>query len=161
MSYIPGRSFSIDQPLTDPREDADRFYELLKSAAPDKGASDGTGQGVAGVNPSPYPDPPDREAGTVEALWGEEPSKKSNNAQFHSNAVWDAFRRGREEFLKRDFANYEPSAAAAVRELSQNFDHFKSGDHESSKPFTNDHSKLRPEVVETVLDKTKRLLNRA
>lgn len=160
MPPLPGRNFSITQPLTDPQEDADRFYELMKTAAPSDPPGD-LDRSTVGVNPNTYPDPPDRGKNTIDAPWGEEPDKEESDAQLHSNAAWDGFKRGREEFLARDFDNFKPSADATVQELSQRFDHFKSGDHESSKPFTNDHSKRTPEVVETVLDKTKRLLDRA
>lgn len=162
MSH-PGRCFSIDQPLTEVSEDADRFYELLKSAAPTSSPGD-DGESTVGVNPDAYEDPPDRESGNVDALWGESdlpPGDRSGTAQHHTNAVWDEFKKSREKFLARNFNSYEPSAKNSRDVLKQNFDHFASGDHESSKPFTNEHSKRNPEVVDTVLTKTRRLLGRA
>lgn len=148
--------------MTEPQEDADRFYELMKSAAPSEEPGDDE-KSTVGVNPDPYPDPPDRNEGNVDALWGEPDIKDADpagTAQHHTNAAWDGFKKSRERFLERNFDSFEPSAENAQELLSQNLDHFKSGDHESGKPFTNEHSKRNPEVVETVLDKTKRLLNR-
>jgi hypothetical protein len=162
MSIRQGRNFSVCQPLSEPQEDADRFYELMKSAAPETPGDDE--ESTVGVNPDPYPDPPDRDKGNDEAPWGEKdlpPGDRSGTAQHHTNAAWRGFKQSREKFLNRNFDAYTGSAKNSQDVLSQALDHFKSGDHESSKPFNNDHSKRNPEVVETVLDKTVRLLERS
>lgn len=161
MSIRQGRTYSICQPLSEPQEDADRFYELMKSAASEKTPGDDE-ESTVGVNPDPYPDPKDRGQGNADAPWGESdlpPSDPSGTAQHHTNAAWTGFKKSREKFLQRHFTRFEASAENTNDILGQQLDHFKSGDHESSKPFSNDHSKRNPEVVETVLDKTKRLLD--
>jgi hypothetical protein len=131
----------------------------MKSAGDSPGDTE---ESTVGVAPNPYPNPPDRHEGTVQAPWGEEEGDNggSGTAQHHSNAAWEGFKRGREEFLKRHFDSFGSSADATNKTLEQNFDHFKSRDHESSKPFTNDHSNRKPEVVSTLLQKTHNLLGR-
>lgn len=161
---IPARAFSICQPTTDPQEDADRFYELMKTAASDdKNAPGDTDRSTVGVNPDPYPDPASQVKGNVDALWGEEDggTTNANTAQHHSNAAWDGFRASRERFLQHNFNSFGSGAENAQAVLSQNLEHFKDGDHESSKPFTNEHSKRNPEVVSTVLDKVRSTIGRA
>lgn len=159
---IPARAFSICQAMTDPQEDADRFYELLKEAA-DESPGDDEDKSTVGVNPDPYADPATGAKGNVDARWGEEDggTKGANTAQHHSNAAWDGFRASREKFLQKNFDSFGTSAENAQAVLGQNLEHFKSGDHESSKPFTNEHSKHNPEVVGTVLDKVKNILGRS
>jgi hypothetical protein len=160
MSIRDGRNFSICQPLSEPQDDADRFYELMKSAAPEKTPGDDE-ESTVGVNPDQYPDPKDRERNNIDAPWGESDVKSSDpagTAQHHSNAVWDGFKQSREKFLKRHFDSYDSSSDNAQDVLRQNFDHASKGDFEASKPMTGEASKRQPEVAETVLDKTKRLL---
>ena len=132
----------------------------MKSASDDSPGD--TEESTVGVAPDAYPDPPDRHEGTIQAPWGESDGDngKDHTAQHHSNAVWDGFKQGREEFLKRHFDSFASSADATNKTLSEVSSHFKSGDHESSKPFSNDHSKHNPEVVSTLLQKTHSLLGR-
>ena len=159
MSTPPARSYSICQPMTDPQEDADRFFELMKTAD-DKHVPGDDDRSTVGVNPNQYPDPPDRDSGVATAPWGESDgvNGEAQTAQHHSNAAWDGFRKSREAFLKRHFDAFGPSAENSSAVLSQHLDHFKSGDHESGGPLNRGHSKRNPEVVETVLEKTRRLL---
>lgn len=162
MSIRQGRNFSVCQPLSEPQEDADRFYELMKSAAPETPGDDE--ESTVGVNPDQYPDPPDREKGNEEAPWGEEdlpPGDPAGTAQHHTNAAWRGFRQSREKFLDRHFDAYSGSAQNAQDVLKQNLDHAKSGDFEASKPMTGEASKRQPAVADTTLDKTVRLLGRA
>lgn len=136
------------------------LYAFLKSA---EDTTLEQGKQVPGMQPDAYPRPPTREVNesTADALWGQEPQEEaehSRTGQMHSNAAWDGFRAGRERFLERNFSGFDPSRAQAVSELSANLKHFRSGDHESSKPFTNEHSSRNPGPVETLFDRTKRLL---
>lgn len=159
---MAGKNMSICAVQTSEKEGVDRLYAFLKTGA-DSTSLETNDDSVEGLNPDDYPNPPERAErdGTSEAMWGQHDSEKedrSGTAQHHSNAVWDGFRQGRERFLERNFDSFGPSSKQTVEHLSEALDHFKSGDHESSKPFTNSHSKRLPEVVSTVLDKTKNLL---
>lgn len=155
------RSMSTCQTQISAEESADVLYNFLKTAG--DGTTLETNRMVPGLAPDTYGNPPARKEReeTADALWGQEDlgdDDRSGTAVHHSNSVWDGFRAGRERFLERNFDSFDASKAQALAELSAGFDHFKSGDHESSKPFTNEHSKRVPVVVESVLDKTKRVL---
>lgn len=155
-----GRSYSVCQPLSEPQEDADRFYELMKSAAPDdKNAPGDTDRTTVGVNPDPYPDPVDRGEGTTDALWGDKDDGGRGTSEHFTNAAWRGFKQSREKFLEKNLDSFESSAEGARKTLAQNLDHFQSGDFEARKPFLKEHSDRQPEVVDTVLDKTVRLLD--
>lgn len=141
-------------------EGADQLYAFMKSAEDNQLENN---RQVPGMQPDAYPSPPAREEReeTADALWGQEPqeeAKHSRTGQMHSNAAWDGFRAGRERFLERNFSGFAPSRTQALSELSGSLEHFRSGDHESSKPFTNEHSNRNPEIVETVFERTKRVL---
>jgi len=154
------RTMSVCESQITTEESADRLYAFLKTGA-DTTQPEVNASAVTGLNPDPYAAPPLRKdlEGTDSALWGQEPESDGKaTAQVHSNAVWDGFRAGRERFLERNFDSFKPSQEQTQALLSGQLEHFKSGDHESSTPFTRDHSKRRPVEVETVFDKTKRLL---
>jgi len=157
---MTARNMSICTTQLSADEGADQLYAFLKTAASTQLENN---EHVPGMQPDAYPDPPAREERyeTADALWGQEPQEEathSRTGQMHSNAVWDGFRAGRERFLERNFGGFDPSRAQALSELSNGFEHFRAGDHESSKPFTNEHSRRNPGPVETVFEKTKRVL---
>lgn len=154
------RNMSICAPQISSEEGADRLFAFLKTAGDTQLE---VNEPKSGLNPDTYPNPPSRKerSESADALWGQETddgAARNHTGQFHSNAAWDGFRQGRERFLERTFDGFEPSRDQAVKELSGHLDHFSSGNHESSKPFTNEHSKLRPRVAESVFDQTKRKL---
>lgn len=156
-----GRSFSDCLPQRSAQEDADRLHELLKSAAPEDSPGD-EDESTVGVNPDQYPDPSDRPQANAHASWGEETSPHADSGKstevHHSNAVLDGYKAGKETFLKRHFNSFSKSSKTDQALVGQHLDHAKSGDYEGSKPFQEAGSKRQPEHVETVLDKTKRIL---
>lgn len=156
-----GRTLSDCLPLTDPQEDADRLYSFLKHGA--EGSPGDTEESTVGTQPDHYPKPVDREEGNIDALWGESDIKDGDpagTAQHHSNAVLGEFRRGREEFLGRMFANYSNSKGANNGILKKQLGHAARGDYEASKPMPLDGSKRQPPETPTLLSKTKNLLDR-
>ena len=119
---------------------------------------------IPGMQADAYPNPATRKDkdGTSDALWGQEPAEESSASQTaaqYSNAVWDGFHQGREELLRRSFDGFEPGREQAVAQMGELLEHAKDGDHESRSPFLRNHSKRNPAVVDTVFDKTKKLLD--
>ena len=154
------RNMSDCLPQTTPKEDEDRFCQLLKHGAEQKPPGD-TEEKTVGVNPDPYPDP-DRAEENIDAPWGEKDISSSDNcctAQHHSNAVLGEFRKGREDFLNRYFAGKGASEKATKAQLAQHLDHAKSGDYESGRAMLREGSKRNPAVADTLLDKTKKELD--
>ena len=157
-----GRTFSDCLPLTDPQEDADRFYNLIKGASVEDKSPGDTERATVGTQPAHYPPPDGRASGNVDALWGDrdiKPEDPAQTAQHHSNAVLGEFRRGREEFLNRMFGNMAPSQDAEQKLLAQNLVHAAKGDYEASKPMVRAGSSRQPAEAETLLTKTKRILS--
>jgi hypothetical protein len=154
-------NFSVCESQVSEQEGTDLLYGFLKTAMDSTQLENNQEQ--KGLNPDPYADPATRKEreDTDNALWGQESAGTGNSGteQVHSNAVWDGFRNGRERFLKCNFDAFEPSQAQSQELLGNNLEHFKSGDHESHTAFNRDHSDRKPEIPETVLEKTKRLLD--
>lgn len=152
---------SLCQSQISQEEATDRLLEFMKSASDDSPGD--TDRSTVGINPEPYKNPPLREAksGTSEANWGQhdgEEDAPSGTAQHHSNTAWKSFREGRERFLERVFNSFDASRKQSISQLGEEFDHFQNGDHESNGPFLGEHSKRMPREVETVFEKTKRLI---
>jgi hypothetical protein len=145
------------------RDEDDKFFSLMEKIGQDDSPGD-TGESTVGVQPDAYPDPSDEGQtgeGTVDASWGQtdiKPGDPAQTAQHHSNAVLDEFRRGREEFLQRHFDAYGSSSKTNQKVMAQALSH-GSGDHESSTAMMDAGSKRSPAAVETVVDKTKRVLD--
>jgi len=137
----------------------DRTYEaqlseLLKEGTEDSGPGD-TEKSTVGVNPDQSADPEGRESGNIDAPWGE---PGPENPQQHSNAVFNEFTRGREQFLERNFAGMRPSQQADQKLLEQNLSHAKGGDFDASSAMSSMGSKHQPPVADTLLDKAKKVL---
>jgi hypothetical protein len=145
------------------REEDDRFYKLMEKIGQEDSPAD-TGESTTESQPDPYPNPPSEgqaEEGTTDARWGQEDGSQkdpSQSAQHHSNAVLDEFRRGREEFLQRHFNAYPASSKTNQKVVSQALSH-GSGDYGASTAMLDAGSKRSPAAVETVVDKTKRVLD--
>lgn len=149
----------------------DNIYQImLKMGAPVKGLEDDspgdTEEKMPGVQPDPYPDPSgegQKEKETINAHWGDmdrKPGDPAQTSQHHTNAVLDEFARGREKFLQRYFNAYGPSGEANRKLMGQNLEHAASGDYEASAAMLRAGSKRTPIAAETVLDKTRRALDK-
>lgn len=137
----------------------DRTYEaqlaeLLKEGAEDSGPGD-TEKSTVGVSPDQSADPEGRETDNIDAPWGE---PGPENPQQYSNGMLNEFTRGREQFLERNFAGMRPSQQADQKLLEQNFAHAKGGDFDASSSMSSMGSKTQPSVADTLLDKTKKVL---
>ncbi len=145
------------------RDEDDKFFSLMEKMGQDDSPGD-TEESTVGVQPDAYPDPSDEGQtgdGTTDASWGQKdikPSDPAQTAQHHSNAVLDEFRRGREEFLQRHFDAYGTSSKANQQVVGQALAHASSGDYEAGTAQISAASKRNPAAVETVVDKTRRVL---
>lgn len=145
------------------RDEDDKFYQLMEKIGQDDSPGD-TEESTVGVQPDAYPDPSDQGQtgeGTIDASRGEKdikPNDSAQTAQHHSNAVLDEFTRGRQKFLERHFDSYGSSTSANQKVMAQTLSH-GSGDYEASTAQIDSGSKRRPAAVETLVDKTKRVLD--
>lgn len=142
----------------------DQIYQLMLKMGQDDGPGD-TDESVEGFQADAYPTPSDdgqKEDGTTNASWGQsdiKPNDPAGTAVHHSNAVWDEFARGREKFLQRHFDAYGTSQDTNQAVLGQNLQHAKSGDYEASSAMVQEGSDRKPAVAETLVDKTKKVLD--
>ena len=149
----------------------DQIFQLMLKMGKDSGPGD-TEESVVGEQPDAYPDPSDegqKADHTINASWGESPTQKgdtSDTAQSYSNAVLDEFVRGREEFLKRNFDSYGTSGDTNRKILGQSLEHAQKGNYDSSSAMYQDpadhtlSSKKFPAVADTLVDKTKKALDK-
>lgn len=149
----------------------DNIYQImLKMGAVPKGIEDDspgdTDEKMPGGQPDPYPDPSNKGQegkGTINAHWGDvdhKPDDPAQTSQHHTNAVLDEFARGREKFLQRYFDAYGTSGETSRKLVAQNLEHASSGDYETSAAMLRSGSKRTPAVSETVLEKTRRALDK-
>lgn len=145
-------------------ESADILYNFLKTSEAKPPEHLENNRMIEGTQPDAYPPPVLRgqHEGTADAYWGQEPAEEdtgSHTGNQHSNAMWDGFKAGREKFLERNFDGFKNNQDQAQNEMGELLQHFNEGEHESGTPFLRDHSKRNPAVVQTVFDRTKKLLD--
>ncbi len=149
----------------------DRMYQLMLKMGKSDDSPGDTEESTVGVQPDAHPDPSEegqKEEGTINARWGQEdhkPEEAKHGPQHYSNAVLDEFVRGRENFLQRHFDTYGTSGDTNRKVLGQQLEHARTGDYDSSSAMYSEQSssgssEKRPAAVDTVLDKTKRALNK-
>jgi len=77
-----------------------------------------------------YPNPEGRDAGTIDAPWGEDPG----NPRPHGTGVETESKEDREKLIDRVFNGTAQYSAADKALIAQHFNHGKDGQHESHSP---------------------------
>lgn len=80
-----------------------------------------------------YKDPPDREPGTINALWGDKPvpTDALNYLGTYGTGTIDAARDTREGVLERAFSGLSEARSVAKKEIAAYLEHGASGQYES------------------------------
>lgn len=136
--------------------DDQELYDFLSKEASDSPGDDE--EGTVGVTPDTYPDPEDRKSGDIDAPWGEHDvsSGKEHADAFHnSDQVYAHYKKGREELLQKLFDSKVTSDPAHQKILSQNLEHARTGEFETSSSQLSGKSKMSSIGFETLRERLK------
>lgn len=118
------------------------LFDALTKESADRGGDapeDNEAETLVGTNSNQALMPDDRDPGTIDAEWGENPTSSSdreepNDPVSYSDAAREGFIQSRENMLSELF-NSKPAASKAEREfIGQQLQHGKEGDYETAAP---------------------------